>query len=50
MKQKVKMAPRMKEASEKCDGPVNQHKMLAMGCRIPEEGKMLSRPEGKKRK
>lgn len=32
---KMKHAPKMKEAKEKYDGPINQHKMLAMGCPIP---------------
>lgn len=37
---KIKQAPKMKEAKEKYDGPINQHKMLAMGCALPGTEKL----------
>lgn len=35
--QKQKMATGPSEKGVKYDGPINQHKMLAMGCPIPDE-------------
>lgn len=43
MTHKIKHAPKQKmatgpsEKGVKYDGPINQHKMLAMGCPIPDD-------------
>lgn len=37
MGQKQKMATGPSEKGVKYDGPINQHKMMAMGCPIPDD-------------
>ena len=37
MDKHIKMAKKQKMASGLPSGPVNEHKMLAMGCRIPND-------------